>query len=79
VHDSVAGGVAVAARLRDDALAAVVRAAFVHGMDLTLTVSGTLVATGAVLAVLFLPRRARRAAATPTTALPAKATADEQR
>jgi DHA2 family multidrug resistance protein-like MFS transporter len=79
VHDSVAGGVAVAARLRDDALAAVVRAAFVHGMDLTLTVSGALVAAGAVLAFLFLPRRARRAAATPTTALPAKATADEQR
>lgn len=56
VHDSVAAGVAVAGRLHDDALAHVVRVAFVHGMDLSLIVAGALVLAGAVLAALFLPR-----------------------
>ena len=57
VHDSVAAAMAVAGRLHDTGLAQVVRAAFVHGMDLTLIVSGAVVAVGAVLAALFLPRR----------------------
>jgi EmrB/QacA subfamily drug resistance transporter len=57
VRDSVAAGVAVAHRLHDAGLAQVVRAAFVHGMDLTLIVSCAVVAVGAVLAALFLPRR----------------------
>ena len=47
---------AVAGRLHDTGLAQVVRAAFVHGMDLTLIVSGAVVAVGALLAALFLPR-----------------------
>ncbi len=58
VNDSVAAGVAVAGKLHDDNLAHVVRIAFVHGMDLTLIVSTVLVAAGAVLAALFLPRHA---------------------
>jgi MFS transporter, DHA2 family, multidrug resistance protein len=57
VHDSVAAGIAVARHLHDTDLAQVVRAAFVHGMDLTLIVSAAVVAAGAVLAALFLPRR----------------------
>ncbi len=32
------------------------RAAFVHGMDLTLIVAGVLVLSGAILAAVFLPR-----------------------
>ena len=55
-RDSVAAGMAVAGRLHDTGLAQVVRAAFVHGMDLTLIVSGAVVAVGALLAALFLPR-----------------------
>lgn len=57
VHDSVAAGVEVAGRLHDDVLGRAVRVAFVHGMDLTLIVSGGLVLAGAILAVLFLPRQ----------------------
>lgn len=56
-RDSVAAGIAVAGRLHDTGLAQIVRAAFVHGMDLTLIVSGAVVAVGAVFAALFLPRR----------------------
>jgi MFS transporter, DHA2 family, multidrug resistance protein len=58
VRSSVAAGMAVARQLHDDALARTVRAAFVHGMDLTLVVSGVLVLAGAVLAALFMPRPA---------------------
>jgi MFS transporter, DHA2 family, multidrug resistance protein len=61
-HDSVAAGIQVAGRLHDGTLAQAVRVAFVHGMDLTLIVSGALVLAGAVLALVFLPRRARPAA-----------------
>jgi EmrB/QacA subfamily drug resistance transporter len=57
VRDSVAAGVAVARRLGDDPLAHVVRAAFVHGMDLTLVVSAAALVGGAVLAAVFLPLR----------------------
>jgi len=56
-RDSVAAGIAVARQLHDTGLAQVVRAAFVHGMDRTLIVSAVVVAVGAVLAALFLPRR----------------------
>jgi DHA2 family multidrug resistance protein-like MFS transporter len=65
VHDNVAAGVAVARSLRDDTLGRVVRVAFVHGMDLTLIVSADLVLLGAVLAAVFLPRRAPPAADRP--------------
>jgi MFS transporter, DHA2 family, multidrug resistance protein len=58
VHSSVAAGIAVARQLHDDALARTVRAAFVHGMDLTLVVSGALVLAGAILAALFMSRPA---------------------
>jgi EmrB/QacA subfamily drug resistance transporter len=58
VHDSVAAGIEVAHQLHDDALVHTVRAAFVHGMDLTLIVSGALVLAGAILATLFFPRQA---------------------
>jgi Na+/melibiose symporter-like transporter len=61
-HDSVAAGIQVASQLHDGTLAQAVRVAFVHGMDLTLIVSGALVLAGAVLALLFLPRRTRPAA-----------------
>lgn len=74
VHDSVAGGVAVARELHDDALGHVVRVAFVHGMDLTLIVSGTLVLAGAILAAVFMPRHVPAAANQP-----AAEPADEQR
>jgi MFS transporter, DHA2 family, multidrug resistance protein len=57
VHSSVAAGIAVARHLHDDALAATVRAAFVHGMDLTLIVCAALVLAGAILAALFLSRQ----------------------
>lgn len=56
-HDSIGAGLHVAATLHDDSLAQAVRAAFVHGMDLTLICSGGLTLLGAVLAATFLSRR----------------------
>jgi DHA2 family multidrug resistance protein-like MFS transporter len=73
VRDSVAAGVAVAHKLGDEPLAHVVRAAFIHGMDLTLIVSGVMLLAGAVLAALFLPRHAAPAPA-PAPATAASAT-----
>jgi hypothetical protein len=58
--DSVAGGVAVAGRLGDPALLESVRAAYTHGMDVSLVVAGLVALAGAVLAVRFLPARASR-------------------
>ncbi len=55
---SVFGGVAVAQRLDSSALLGSVRGAFVHGMDVALLVSVAIALTGALLAVLFLPRGA---------------------
>jgi MFS transporter, DHA2 family, multidrug resistance protein len=66
VHASVAAGVAVAQELHDNAVEHVVRVAFVHGMDLTLIVSGALVLSGAILAAVFLPRHVLPAVNQPT-------------
>jgi DHA2 family multidrug resistance protein-like MFS transporter len=64
VRDSAAAGVAVAHQLGSAALLAVVRAAFVHGMDLLLWVSAGLAVVGMLLALAFLPERAEPVAAT---------------
>jgi EmrB/QacA subfamily drug resistance transporter len=59
VHESVFGGVAVAHQLRSLSLLESVRAAFVHGMDVSLMVSAGIAAAGVVLALAFLPGRAK--------------------
>jgi DHA2 family multidrug resistance protein-like MFS transporter len=63
VRDSAAAGVAVAHQLGSAALLGVVRAAFVHGMDLLLWVSAGLAVAGMLLALAFLPERAEPVAA----------------
>jgi len=69
---SVTSGVAVARRLGRPDLLASVRAAFVHGMDLTLWICGGIGAVSVVLALALLPGRgltpARQPAATPAEA-----------
>ena len=57
VRSSVGAGIEVAHRLDSSALAQTVRSAFVHGMDTVLLASAALTILGAVIAVLFLPRR----------------------
>ena len=57
VRSSVGAGIEVAHRLDSVALAQTVRSAFVHGMDTVLLASAALTILGAVIAVLFLPRR----------------------
>src|SRR5262249_38768712 len=57
VRASVFGGVAVAERLHSAALLESVRAAFVHGMDVSLLVSVGVAGVGIVLALAFLPGR----------------------
>jgi hypothetical protein len=57
VRDNVASGVAVARQLGSGALAATVRAAFVHGMDVLLATSGAIAIAAAVLALVLLPGR----------------------
>jgi len=59
VHESVFGGVAVAQQLRSVSLLESVRAAFVHGMDVSLMVSAGIAAAGVVLALAFLPGRVK--------------------
>jgi EmrB/QacA subfamily drug resistance transporter len=59
VRDSAGAGVVVARQAGSAALADSVRAAFVHGMDLLLWTCGGLAVIGGVLALAFLPRRAR--------------------
>ena len=62
VRGGVFGGLAVARRLGSAALMDSVRAAFVHGMDVALTVSAGIAAASIVLALAFLPgRTAQRA------------------
>jgi len=56
VRQSVFGGVAVAHQLNSAALLFSVRAAFVHGMDVALTVSAGIAFAGVVLALVLLPR-----------------------
>ncbi len=66
-QQSVFGAVAVARQIHSPALLRSAHAAFVHGMDLALLVSGTVALAGALLAVLFLPRvHASKAAEPPT-------------
>ena len=60
---SVEAGVAVAKQLQSPQLLDSVRAAFVHGIDEVLLVCGVITAVGAVLAVVFLPRRVSAGAA----------------
>jgi hypothetical protein len=55
-RQSVFGGVAVAQKLHSAALLRSVDAAFVHGMDMALLISGGIAVVGAVLTVVFLPQ-----------------------
>jgi MFS transporter, DHA2 family, multidrug resistance protein len=57
VRSGVFGGLEVAGRTGSAALLGSVRGGFVHGLDLVLAVGGGLGVLGAVLALLFLPRR----------------------
>ncbi len=56
VRESVSAGIEVGRQLHDEALIRSVQVAFVHGMNLTLLVSGALTFIGAALALRFLPR-----------------------
>ena len=58
---SVFAGVAVASKLHSPTLLQSVRYAFVQGMDAALLVSAGIAAAAALLAVIFLPGRTRRA------------------
>ena len=62
VRTSVAAGVGVAAELHSAALLVSVRAAFAHGLDVMLAVCAGIAALSAVLALVFLPRRAHAGA-----------------
>jgi MFS transporter, DHA2 family, multidrug resistance protein len=66
VQESVFGGVAVARQLRSVSFLESVRAAFVHGMDVSLMVSAGMAAAGVVLTLAFLPGRARMAEVEPS-------------
>lgn len=57
-HQSIFAGVAIATRTGSAALLGSVRAAFVAGMDTAFLVCAGIAAVGAILAVLFIPRRA---------------------
>jgi hypothetical protein len=73
VRDNVASGVVVAQQVGSAGLATMVRAAFVHGMDVLLATSGGIAVVAAVLALAFLPNRDR----TPPAATDGSATVDE--
>jgi MFS transporter, DHA2 family, multidrug resistance protein len=60
VRDSASSGVGVAAGLGDRDLLGSVQAAFTHGMDMSLVVSGVIAVAGAVLALVLLPARPAR-------------------
>jgi len=57
VRESVFGGVAVARLLHSPALLISVRGAFVHGVDVALAASVGFALVGAVLSLVFMPRR----------------------
>lgn len=59
VHDSVFGGLAAAQQLGSPELLGAVRAAFVAGMDDAVRLAAGVAAVGVVLALLFLPARAK--------------------
>ena len=58
--DGVAAGVAVAHAAQSATVLAAVRTSFVHGLDVMLWVCAGIALASAILAVIFLPRRARR-------------------
>jgi MFS transporter, DHA2 family, multidrug resistance protein len=60
VRDSASAGVAVAGRIGDPGLLDSIRAAFTHGMDLSLLVAGAVALAGAILTLIFLPARPPR-------------------
>ncbi len=70
VRSSVAGGVVVAHATHSADLLVMVRTAYVHGQDVMLAVCAVIALASAVLALIFLPRRAA-AATTATQAAPA--------
>jgi MFS transporter, DHA2 family, multidrug resistance protein len=70
VKSSVVAGVAVANKLGSAALLDTVRYAFVQGMDTMLWVCGGIALASAILALLFLPRRAEGIPGTPASAGP---------
>ena len=72
VRDSVFAGVAVARQTGSTPLLDSVRASFVHGMDMALMISAGFAVAGAVLALLFLPRRARAIEQTDRTRVESK-------
>ena len=68
VRSSVAGGVAVAHAAGSPALLVMVKAAYVHGLDVMLAVCAVIAIASALLALIFLPGRAAATAqATPGT------------
>jgi len=67
-RDSIAGGLTIAARLGDAALATSARAAYVGGMGVVLAVCAGIAVLGAILAFAFLPERRRAKINTPNTA-----------
>jgi hypothetical protein len=73
VRDSVSEGVAVAQKIGSAALFALVRSAFVHGMDIMLAVCGGIAVAGIVLTLVFLPRRADPVEGLESAAAPALA------
>ncbi len=72
VRSSVAGGVSVAHATHSAGLLVMVRTAYVHGQDIMLVVCAIIALASAVLALIFLPRRATPAltAATVTEGAP---------
>ncbi len=64
VRSSVAGGVSVAHKLGSTGLLDEVRTAFIHGMDIMLWTCAGIAIAAALMALAFLPRRARAAADT---------------
>lgn len=60
-RDSIAGAVAVAARLGNPALLADARGAYIHAMAVVLLVCAAIAALGGVLVAMFLPARSVQA------------------
>ena len=58
-RQGVAAGVWVATHLRSCQILEIVRMAFTHGMDILLATCGGIALVSALLALIFLPRRAR--------------------
>ena len=55
-RQSIFGAIAVAGQIHSPALLISARAAFAHGMDLALVVSGVIALVGVALTVVFLPK-----------------------